>query len=165
MKRLTLYFVLQLFTLVCFAQQEQKIGVDDLVLGMKSQDAVLEIGKMHGFKLDDKNENESAYYLTYKKNLRQSNILQYTLFFDKIQDKAFAIEKLYLAGDDRHFILDTYQSRCADMIYKYGNPIIKSETSSIWRLKGYKITLKWEAFPYMGITTYNISEFYERIFE
>lgn len=152
-------------TLACYAQQEQKIGVDGLELGMKSQDAVFVIGTMQGFKLDDKQENESAYYLCYYKKDLPPNILQYTLFFDKTQDKAFAIEKLYLAGDNRYFVQNTYQSRYADMLYKYGNPIVKDETSSVWRLKEYKITLAWVVFPYNnGITIYGIREFYEHIF-
>ena len=164
MRKFILLFIASIIcSFTSYAQQEQKIGTDGFYIGMSKLDMLGELGKMGGFKLDEKFEAENAYNLSYTKVYKNNDQLGYTFSIEDAFDTVFCIYKYYVTFN-RSFIEDVYNKKLADMIYAYGQPIIAGKTSSTWRLKGYIISLKWSGETFNGIVTYAIEESYQQVF-
>ena len=70
MRKFILLFIASIIcSFTSYAQQEQKIGTDGFYIGMSKLDMLGELGKMGGFKLDEKFEAENAYNLRICLNL------------------------------------------------------------------------------------------------
>lgn len=168
MRKTILLFIASIIcSFTSYAQQEQKIGTDGFYIGMSKLDMLGELGKMGGFKLEDREEVESAYALHYAKFFTNNGInkcLGYIFSIEKGFDTVFSVCKYYDAGSDKAFIEDMYNKRLADMIYAYGQPIVAGKNSSTWRIKGYRISLQWSAYSNGLITSYAINEDYEQVF-
>lgn len=164
MRKTILLFIASIVcSFTSYAQQEQRIGTDGIYIGMSKLDMLVELGKMGGFKLDEKFEAENAYNLSYTKVYKNNDRLGYTFSIENGFDTLFGIYKYYVTYN-RAFIEDVYNKRLADMIYAYGQPIITGKTSSTWRLKGYRISLKWSVETYNGLATYAVEESFEQVF-
>lgn len=133
MKKIILLIIASIVcSFTSFAQQEQKIGVDGFELGMSIGDAAYVIGKKGGYEIS--NRNESDRWIEYKKNL-----ISYTLYYNA-SNKIYRIYKSAKTYNPS-MIEEMYNSAYVDILYKYGEPIIKGNSSMIWRGNNYKITL------------------------
>ena len=164
MKKFILIIVASMVcSFMSYAQQEQKIGVDGFELGMSIGDAAYVIGKKGGYEVS--NRNESNRWIEYK---AKSGLISYTLYYD-VSNKIYRIYK----SDDTYnptMLEEMYNSVYADILYKYGEPIIKGNTSMIWRGLNYKITLSYGSSTTPArsqwdrpITKYYITEDYQII--
>lgn len=129
----------------------KKIGTDGLVLGMKQSEAIFEIGKMGNFTLADKCEHPQGGELLYY--LCQKQKIAYVICVNT-QGLIWGIEKQFFVNEN--YVESTFKSQQADLLYRYGTPIINEMTHIIWRGEHYKVELKVQPAQY----EYNIREMY-----
>lgn len=135
-----------------YAQSAQEVGVDGIMLGMKLSDAIFYVGRQGDFKLTYKNNNWYRYENT------AGNV--YTLYFDSNK----VINRIYKKSDMgtvRSAIEAHFYSAYADIIYKYGEPLLKSNSSLIWRGDNYKIELSFISSYNGYVNGYYVVQNYE----
>lgn len=134
-----------------YAQQVQEVGVDGIMLGMKLNDAIFYVGRQGDFKLTNKNNN----WYEYKNTAGHV----YTLYFDSNR----VINRIYKSevGTVKNVMETHFYSAYADIIYKYGEPLLKSNSSLIWRGDNYKIELSFTSSYNGYVTGYYVVQNYE----
>lgn len=134
-----------------YAQQVQEVGVDGIMLGMKLSDAIFYVGRQGDFKLTNKNNNWYEYENT-------AGIV-YTLYFDSNK----VINRIYKSdgGTVQSAMEARFYSAYADIIYKYGEPLFKSNSSLIWRGDNYKIELSFISSYNGYVNGYSVVQNYE----
>lgn len=142
-----------------FAQSEsaeeilsKKIGTDGLVLAMKQSDAIFEIGKMGHFSLEGTYKFPEGGEALYYSNQNLSYVI-----CDNNQDLVWRIDKKFFGS--QWSTQQTFKSRKADLLYRYGTPVIDEGSHIIWRGNFYKAQLQIQ--PIQG--DYMITETYEYV--
>lgn len=162
MKKLILIIVaLIICSFMSYAQQEQKIGVDGFELGMSIGDAAYVVGTKRSYEVSNRNNTER--WIEYKD---KNGLTSYTLYYNA-SNKIYRIYKSDKTLNPS-MIEEMYNSAYVDILYKYGEPIIKGNSSMIWRGNNYKITLsvgetKIVAINGRTLIRYIIDEDYEFI--
>lgn len=147
MKKIVLFIVASLLcsclSPFAFAQSvsaeeilSKKIGTDGLVLAMTQSDAIFEIGKMGNFTLANRCEHPQGGELLYYLNQKQK--IAYTICVNN-QGLIWGVEKQIFVN--KNFVESTFKSQQADLLYRYGTPIINEMTHIVWRGESYKVEL------------------------
>lgn len=163
MKKIVLFIVASLLCSCLspfgFAQSEsaeeilsKKIGTDGLMLAMKQSDAIFEIGKMGNFSLESTYKFPEGGEALYYSNQNLSYVI-----CDNNQDLVWRIDKTFFGS--QWSTQQTFKSRKADLLYRYGSPVINEISHIIWRGKFYKVQLQIQ--PIQG--DYMIKETYEYV--
>lgn len=136
-----------------YAQQIQDVGVDGIKLGMKVSDAVFYIGRQGDFKLTNKGSNWYEYENTAG--------TVYTLYFygNDIVNRIYKSER----GAVQTAMENLFNSDYADILYKYGEPMLKSNSSLVWRDSKYKIVLEFGMYNNGYINVYYVTQTYEAV--
>lgn len=134
------FILLIIASIVCgyvsYAQQEQQIEVDGLTLGASKMTVISQIGSLKE-KVKLASRNDENRWLEYQTMAGDS----YTIYYDAF-DIVYRIVKILKSGVPGAAEED-YNSEYVDILYKYGEPIVKGNSSMIWRGNNYKIKLSY----------------------
>lgn len=114
----------------------RKIGTDGLLLGMKKLDAIFEIGKKGNYTLAERFEHPQEGELLYYQSRKTNDA--YVLSIND-QDLIWGFEKQIFVNENSVGLM--FKSQQADLLYRYGTPIINEMSHIVWRGEFYKIEL------------------------
>ncbi len=155
------FILLIIASIVCgyvsYAQQEQQTEVDGLTLGASKITVISQIGSLkEDFKLQRRNDENR--WLEYQS---ESGLISYTLYYDA-WDIVYRIKKESITYV-QDYVEEIYNSAYVDILYQYGEPIVKGNTSMIWRGNNYKITLSYGRTVYKALNPYDRTRTMHRI--
>ena len=114
----------------------KKIGADGLLLGMKKLDAIFEIGKKGDYTLSEKFEHTQGGELLYYQSRKTNKA--YVLSIND-QNLIGGFEKQIFVNENSVELI--FKSQQADLLYRYGTPIINEMSHIVWRGEFYKVEL------------------------